>query len=253
MTIQKSSILWAGFFIFLFSTNGIEAQEKDISSQITLANESYHEKDYETATGIFENLIAQGQINGYLYYNLGNTYMRLGRTGHAILNYLHAKSLLPRNENLDANLRYAISQTSDQLNPPQGGFISGLLFWVESISLIEHFQLLILFNVIFWSVSVGFLYYRKPSWKTLKKISLAILLLVFFSAGIKYYFQFEQKIGVVLESKVGVKSDRGTQDITLFELHEGAIISVNEANGEWVHISLDKDKNGWVPLRSVGY
>ena len=47
--------------MLLFSTNGIEAQEKDISSQITLANESYHEKDYETAAGIFENLIAKAK------------------------------------------------------------------------------------------------------------------------------------------------------------------------------------------------
>ena len=253
MIVQKSSILWAGFFIFLFSANGVEAQEKDISVQITLANESYHEKDYETAAEIFENLIAQGQINGYLYYNLGNTYMRLGKTGHAILNYLHAKLLLPRNENLNANLRHAISRTLDQLSPPQGEFISGLLFWIESISLIEHFQLLILFNIIFWSISIGSLYYRKPSWKTLKKVSMTILLLVFFSTGIKYYFQFEQKIGVILEGKVGVKSDRGTQEITLFELHEGAIISVNEEDRGWVHISLDKDKNGWVPIRSIGY
>ena len=253
MIIQKPSILLIGFFIFLFTTNGIEAQEKDVSSQITLANESYHEKDYETAAGIFKSLISQGQNNGYLYYNLGNTHMRLGEIGYAIFNYLKAKSLLPRNENLAANLRYAISQTRDKLNPPQGGAIPGLLFWIESISFIEHFKLLILFNIIFWSVSIGFLYYRKSSWNTLKKISMAILLLLFFSTGIKYYFQFEQKVGVILDSKVDVKSDRGAEEITLFELHEGAIISVHEENKEWVHVSLDKDRNGWVQIRSIGY
>ena len=103
-----------------------------LSMKVVRANESYHEKDYQSAAGIFEGLVMQGQNNGYLYYNLGNTHMRLGKTGHAILNYLRAKTLLPRNENLDANLRYAISQTVDQLNPPPKGLISGLLFWQKN-------------------------------------------------------------------------------------------------------------------------
>ena len=173
--------------------------------------------------------------------------------GHAILNHLLAKSLLPRNENLDANLRYAISKTIDQLTPPPREFFYELLFWMKSISLIEHFQLLIIFNAIFWSVTIGLLYYRKPPWSILKKMSMGILLLIFFSTGIKYYLQTEQKLGVILDNKVDIKSDRGMQDITLFQLHEGAIISVDEEYGEWVHIALDKDKTGWIPKKSVGY
>ena len=131
MSIHIRKVLWICLFLFLSAPVLIEAQEEDILLNISQANESYHEKDYPSAAKIFEDLIAQGQHNGYLYYNLGNTYMRLGKTGHAILNYLYAKTLLPRNENLDANLRYAISQTTDQLHPPQSGFLSGTLFWPE--------------------------------------------------------------------------------------------------------------------------
>ena len=82
---------------------------------------------------------------------------------------------------------------------------------------------------------------------------MGILFLMFFSTGIKYYLQTKQKIGVVLKSKVDIKSDRGSQDITLFQLHEGAIISVIQEEGNWVHVSLDKDKSGWIPKKSVGY
>ena len=253
MKTKKFFILWAILLTTFISTSRVEAQKKDISSQVTLANEFYHEKNYQAAADIFEKLIDQGETNGFLYYNLGNTYMRLGNTGRAILNYLRAQLLLPRNENLDANLRYAINQTQDQLSPSRGGLIPSLLFWVYLISLIEHFDILILFNIIFWCICIGSLYYRKPLWKSLKKISMAILLLAFFSTGIKYYLLSEHKIGVIMDKKVDVKSDRNTQNVTLFELHEGAIIAVNQEDSEWAHISVNSDKSGWIPIESIDY
>ncbi len=253
MKTKKFFFLWAILLTILISISRVEAQKKDISSQVMLANEFYHEKNYRAAAEIFEKLVDQGETNGFLYYNLGNTYMRLGNTGSAILNYLRAQLLLPRNENLDANLRYAINQTQDQLSPSRGGLISSLLFWVDSISLIEHFEILLLSNIIFWCVCIGSLYYRKPSWRSLKKISMTILLLAFFSTGIKYYLLSKQKTGVITDKIVGVKSDRNTQNVTLFELHEGAIISVNQEDGEWARISVDTDKTGWIPIGSVGY
>ena len=141
MTIQKIK-WWMMIFLFFCTLSPVEARQDDVLIKLALANESYHEKNYQTAAEIFENLIKQGQNNGYLYYNLGNTHMRLGNLGHAILNYLRAKTLLPRNENLNANLRYAISQTVDKINPPLEGFSLGLLFWIESISLDEYFKLI---------------------------------------------------------------------------------------------------------------
>jgi len=253
MKTKKFFILQAILLTIVISTSRVEAQKKDISSQVTLANEFYHEKNYQAAADIFEKLIDQGETNGFLYYNLGNTHMRLGNTGSAILNYLRAQLLLPRNENLDANLRYAINQTQDQLHPPRGGLIPGLLFWIDSITLIEHFEILILFNIIFWCLCIGSLYYRKPSWESLKKVSVTILLIAFFSTGMKYYLLSKQKIGVITDKKVGVKSDRNTQNIILFELHEGAIISINQEDVEWAHISVDTDKTGWIPIGSIGY
>ena len=253
MQIKKLYILLTILLSILISTNRVESQKKDISSQVTLANEFYHEKNYPAAAIIFEELISQGETNGYLYYNLGNTYMRLGNIGNAIRNYLRAQLLLPRNENLDANLRYAINQTQDQLSPPSGGLITGILFWIDSISLFEHFELLILCNFIFWCICIASLYYRKPLWKSLKKISITILLVIFFSTGIKYHHLSKQILGVITDEKVAVKSDRNTQNVTLFELHEGAIISVGQEDGKWANITVGANKSGWIPIRSISF
>jgi tetratricopeptide (TPR) repeat protein len=253
MMTQKSYILLTILLLVLVSTNRVDAQKKDISSQVTLANELYHEKNYQAAANLFEDLVNQGEINGYLYYNLGNTYMRLGSKGHAISSYLQAQSLIPRNESLDANLRYAINQTQDQLSPPLGGLITGIFFWVDATTLLEHFQVLILFNFIFWCICVASLYYRKSLWSSLKSISLTILLIIFLSTGIKYHQLSTQKLGVIIDKKVAVKSDRSTQNITLFELHEGAIILVHQEDGKWAHIEVEADKSGWIPIESINF
>ena len=250
---QKRNLLWISIFLFFYIPNPIEAQNADVLVEVARANESYHEKDYQSAAKIFENLVTKGEENGYLFYNLGNTHMRLGNLGYAILNYLSAKTLLPRNENLNANLRYAISQTVDKINPPLEGFALGPLFWIESISLDEYFKLIFIFNIIFWSVSIGSLYFRKPWWSISKKISMGILLIIALSTGIKHYSQSSQAIGVILKSEVGVKSDRGIQNITLFHLHEGAIISIKQEEGDWINVSLDKEKSGWIPRKAIGY
>ena len=82
---------------------------------------------------------------------------------------------------------------------------------------------------------------------------MAILLLVFFSTGTKYYLLSKHEIGVIMDKKVDVKSDRNTQNVTLFELHEGAIIAVNQEDSEWTHISVSTDKSGWIPIESIAY
>ena len=253
MTIKKIVLSCSSIYIFFFMINSIWAQENNALTDISNANELYHDKDYIAAAKIFKNLIAEGHVNGYLYYNLGNTHMRLGEIGPAILNYLLAKSLLPRNESIEANLKYAINKTVDRLDPPRRGFIQELFFWIEAASLNEYFQLLILFNIFFWALSIGFLCLRTPAWKTLKTISMMALLIIFISTGIKYSLQSSQKLGVIITKKIEVKSDTGFQNITLFELNEGAIIKINEENGTWVNISLDTDKTGWVPIKSIGY
>ena len=73
-----------------------------------------------------------------------------------------------------------------------------------------------------------------------------------FLTGIKYHLS-KQTLGVITDQKVAVKSDRNTQNITLFELHEGAIISVGQEDGKWVYITVSSDKSGWIPIESISF
>jgi len=251
--MKKFSILGIIILTSLLSNSCIDSETKDIAVQISLANELYHEKNYQDAADIFTKLIDKGVKNGYLYYNLGNTYIRLGNINKSIIYYLRAKQLIPRNVNLKANLRYAISKTQDQLSPPKNRLTADILFWIESINLTEYCIILFFSNIVFWLICIGSLYYRKPAWHSMKKIFLTILLLIFFSTGIKYYLSTNHKIGVVTDKIVAVKSDRNNQNVTLFKLHEGAIVLINEEDKEWVNLSVETEKTGWVAKKSISF
>ena len=114
MTIRyqclKILIFWVG--IVLFSATAWS----QVSTEISRANQLYNQNQFDKAATIYEQVIDQGMENGHLYYNLGNTHFRLGNLPKAILNYVKAQNLLPRNEDVEANLNHALRQTVDQLD-----------------------------------------------------------------------------------------------------------------------------------------
>ena len=112
-------------------------REKGFLVMTDLGDNLYSKKQYAKSADAYETLIQKGVRNGYLFYNLGNAYIRMGETGSAILNYVRAKSLIPRDENLAANLKFAIQQTQDKIEPPPLRTLNILFFWVNDFSLNE--------------------------------------------------------------------------------------------------------------------
>ena len=86
------------FFLFGLIYNTPTSLAGDFASEVATANDLYAKSKFQEAADSYESLIQRGINNGYLYYNLGNTYIRLGKIGPAILNYIHAQKLIPRNE-----------------------------------------------------------------------------------------------------------------------------------------------------------
>ena len=97
-------------------SRGSTAQaSEDIHSLLFLANQAYLEDRYEEAAGLYEMIVETGHLNGHVFFNLGNTYIRLGELGRALLNYKKASVLLPRDGDLKANLQYARSLAKDRI------------------------------------------------------------------------------------------------------------------------------------------
>ena len=133
-----SLVMWAGW-----NPLPCAAQTDATASTVLKANEFYKEKNYAQAERLYQGLIDKGFQNGHLYYNLGNTHIRLGNTGKAILNYLRAQKFLPRDQDLQANLKYALQDTVDLIEWKGPSLIATFLFWVDDFNLGEHVKALV--------------------------------------------------------------------------------------------------------------
>jgi SH3-like domain-containing protein len=58
--------------------------------------------------------------------------------------------------------------------------------------------------------------------------------------------------GVILAEAVPVRSAPADEDdLTLFEVHEGTRVRIDQRAGDWAEVVLDDGKVGWVPVTAM--
>lgn len=90
---------------------------------IEQADSAYVNDDFAVARNLYEQAIDSLGSSAMLYYNLGNTYYRLGNNGMAIVCYERALRLDPTNADAKANLEFVNSRITDKVGN-SGSFLS---------------------------------------------------------------------------------------------------------------------------------
>ena len=229
-----------------------EAQRDATASIILQANDFYNAKNYIKAAELYESLINKGFQNGHVYYNLGNAHIRLGNTGKAILNYLHAQKFLPRDQDLQANLKYALQDTVDLIEWKEPGLLTTFLFWTDDFTLGEHIKALVAINLLFWFCMCVWLYKRSGTVDLIRKTILVILVVALASTMVKWRLEASHKYGVILVKTIDIKSGMDNNNVTLFQLHEGAVVSIQKEDADWFKIKLNDGKSGWAKKSAIG-
>ena len=83
-------------------------------SLVEQANKAYSEDKFIEALKIYEEAVAKEGVSTELYYNIGNTYYRLGSKGKAILYYERALALDPSNNDARENLDFVNTKIIDK-------------------------------------------------------------------------------------------------------------------------------------------
>lgn len=220
-------------------------------------NKAYKEGRYVKAVKDYEKLIHLGYRTGSFYYNLGNAYYRLGQIGKAILNYERAKILIPRDADLDFNLRYVRDKIKDAVREPKD-LINQTFFWLGSVSLGELFLLFAIFNVLFWIILLIRLFLKAGRTRILSEwifYSFLVLSIAWgvsgISLGLKWYNVKTDDRAVILQKEVDVLAGPDTGDTVLFKLHEGTIVHLERIEDKWALVHLPDKKRGWVVHESV--
>lgn len=79
----------------------------DDRGEFDRANALFEAGDFTSAATAYEGILAESGPRASVYYNLGNSHLRMGNYGPAILAYERAKLLAPRDPDLRSNLALA--------------------------------------------------------------------------------------------------------------------------------------------------
>ncbi len=247
---QKSFISAILLWLHLLALPSL-AEDYGILSQIALANDLSLKAKYEEALSIYEKLIDENYENAYVYYNMANIYYRLGKIEHSILYYQRAKSLAPRDENIEANFRYVISKTEDKIYEAPTPFINEVLVWLDDFEFWELVNGLILINILFWTSLTLNIWFKNELLNYFKNGTAILLIVMIASVSVKLYYQNNYLTGVAMAERIEIKSGQGDNNITLFQLHKGAIFRILEEENDWYKIELSDKKSGWAPKVNI--
>jgi tetratricopeptide (TPR) repeat protein len=220
------------------------------------ANLYYQQGEYQKALEGYHQIEASGMVSASLYYNLGNSYYKLGEIGKAILFYERALRLDPGDEDIRSNLVMANQATLDKIvSPPQ----FALARWLRRILYLFSFSNLLTACIAIYYVLAGLWIARilRPTERVRKLVlrgvlvlSLPFVLLVA-TATAQWVDSHIHVEGVVQVSELHVLSspDEGSSEV--FVIHEGTKVRIDEGAGEWFQIVLLDGKVGWVRSENI--
>ena len=247
------------FTIALLLTCSNFAVAQDVSNDpnhlFAKGNSLYERRDYDKALEEYKKVLDEGVESGPIYYNIGNTYFKLGKTGYAILYYKKALRLMPADSDLKSNLSYARSLTEDSSLQPamQNKFV-----WLAKIPFKEFtlngvarilaaIYLLIIALVIGGIVNqvfkrrVTFIFY----------VVLILFLLALAGFSVRYYEEEVLTHGIVIAKDAECKYEPIDKSTTYFTLRNGQEVLILKSRNGWSRIERLDGKLGWVKSDAV--
>lgn len=229
----------------------VHAQTNGREEVFVSANRAFKAGEYEEAIEGYQQLADSGHASGHLYYNLGNAYFRANYLGRAILNYERALLLIPRDADLNFNLRHARDMMKDPVIDSRS-FVHQTFFWLNSVTLGELFWTFAVLNALLWGALLTRLFHR-GEWNYYLSLILAIFwLIASISFGLKWYGAATDDRAVILEKEVNILAGPDVNDTVLFKLHEGSIVHLERSEDGWLLVSLPDKKRGWIQAEAVG-
>ncbi|MCH9009092.1 MAG: hypothetical protein IIC21_00525 [Chloroflexi bacterium] len=245
------------FGIFFLAQSHVAAQSPDGAEQMLTANQLYEDAEYVESANAYQQLVGQGYTNVRLYHNLGNAYYKRGELGRALVNYLRAQRLSPRDADVKANLELARSQTVEKLDLKRAPLFTRLsLVTVPWMTFNET----ALATVAAWyllAITFAALVLMRGKGPRKAVFSLVLVFLLMFGTvsiifGSRSYAVATGERGVIVMKSTEFSSGPGTSYKRLSTLHEGAEARVLTRRGSWTKIELfDAGRQGWVEARAV--
>jgi tetratricopeptide (TPR) repeat protein len=216
----------------------------------------YSESKFEEALEAYEYILENGYESAALYYNLGNTYLKLGALGKAILYYERAARLAPYDSDLKSNMKYANSRRQQPaITLTASSWINRKADYVLSSFTIDGMTKLLSALYILALSVLGIAIFNRKLVRFARK-SAIIIVVVFMVAITLLFFKIYQDeymdSAVVLDKIVDARYEPLFEAPVHFKLYEGTKIIVLRTRGGWSQIKREDNKIGWIPSAVYG-
>lgn len=216
-------------------------------------NNAYHEQDYATAINRYEQLVQEGFESVALYHNLGNAYYKTGEFARAVLYYKRALRLVPKDAQLQQNLRMAqLELPGTIVNIQQSGVVSLWLSIQESLS---SRAWSIIGLLLLWLGIGGMALWQfgqkrqQRKWGFVGGLTLLFLCLLPFSFAYgRAQQQFFRQEAVVMIEEGQLLAAPEKSSKTLQEVYEGDVVRILDRLSNWYKVQLSDTSEGWLPV-----
>ena len=233
------------------------AQDQSASDLMAEAVARHDREEFAEAVQLYESLVADGYHDAALYYNLGNAYLGSGDLGRAMLNYLRAEDLSPRDPDIRTNLEHVREITVDRIGFERTSLVESVAYGArrgvtpEEVGVVS----LPLWALTALSISALLVWRTFPLTTALwlvAGVGIAVSLTsVLLLAGMQTADPYRDT-GVVVVDAVEVLNGPGWQYSEEFIIHSGAQVRMNDSRHGWFEVSLPGGElQGWVPTRTV--
>jgi hypothetical protein len=221
-------------------------------------NQFYQQGDYAAAVAAYQAVLEGWFESPALHYNLGNALFKTGDLGGSILEWERARVLDPGDADVLANLELARSLTADAVEPlPRFWVLSAVSWWID---LLPRTILIVLVASAWVALGVGLalrVLARRDEVRGVATWVATIAGVIVLVLGTNLFVRElgigRPERGVILADAVPVRSAPAEQDdLTLFEIHEGTLVQIDQRAGEWAEVVLEDGKVGWVPADVMG-
>ena len=248
LSASQSLPLARWFFASLFFLSLLSVQAADPASAFDSANRLYEQGKFAEALTNYAAIIQSGQSSAPVYFNLGNAFFKAGQIGRAILAYRQAKALAPRDPDVLANLQFA----RNQVQGPTRAVTPGSR-WLGKLSLNE-WTLASASAVWLWLLLLILAQWQRALRPALRGWILTagiVAVLLCACLGVRYSRLLFQATAVVVTSEAPLHQAPLTESATPITLHDGAEVSVLDRKDDWLQVSTDSRRIGWLRREEV--
>lgn len=240
------------FFALVFVSNFFVASgygqvsKIDAHKRFIAAEAAYKDDKFQEAIAKYEEIILGGKTSGPIYYNLANSYFKIGNIGKAILNYERAKRIIPRDSDLIFNAAYVQSKIPQVKDSRSINFIARA--WQRHISFYSVDEMVLIVSCLLAALGVLVLLSLYLKWTRFSKVvsfSIFFLLLSIYFTGLVAKINIQKGSAIILQDSQA-KFEPRENSTTHFKLLEGVSVKIIKLEDDWIKVQRFDGKLGWI-------